>query len=77
MRVMSAGDGYKYLLRTVATGDGDRALDAVDAVLHGGRHPPGRWLGSAVTALGGGSITVGDEVSEEQLQRLIGRAATP
>jgi hypothetical protein len=40
-------------------------------------NPPGRWLGSAVTALGGGSITVGDEVSEEQLQRLIGRAATP
>jgi hypothetical protein len=26
MRVMSAGDGYKYLLRTVATGDGDRVL---------------------------------------------------
>ena len=24
MRVMSAGDGYKYLLRTVAAGDGDR-----------------------------------------------------
>ena len=26
MRVMSAGDGYKYLLRTVAAADGDRAL---------------------------------------------------
>lgn len=26
MRVMSAGDGYKYLLRTVAAGDGDRNL---------------------------------------------------
>lgn len=26
MRVMSAGDGYKYLLRTVAAGDGDRSL---------------------------------------------------
>lgn len=25
MRVMSAGDGYKYLLRTVAAGDGDRS----------------------------------------------------
>ncbi|ALU40310.1 hypothetical protein AS188_11680 [Kocuria flava] len=26
MRVMSAGDGYMYLLRTVAAADGDRAL---------------------------------------------------
>lgn len=26
MRVMSAGDGYKYLLRSVAAGDGDRSL---------------------------------------------------
>ncbi|MGN7705084.1 hypothetical protein [Cellulosimicrobium sp. 22601] len=29
MRVMSAGDGYKYLLRTVAAGDGDRSLSAL------------------------------------------------
>lgn len=26
MRVMSAGDGYKYLLRSVAAADGDRLL---------------------------------------------------
>jgi hypothetical protein len=26
MRVMSAGDGYKYLLRTVAAADGNRSL---------------------------------------------------
>lgn len=26
MRVMSAGDGYRYLLRTVAAADGDRSL---------------------------------------------------
>lgn len=26
MRVMSAGDGYKYLLRSVAAADGDRSL---------------------------------------------------
>ena len=26
MRVMSAGDGYKYLLRTVAAADGNRPL---------------------------------------------------
>ena len=26
MRVMSAGDGFKYLLKSVAAGDGDRDL---------------------------------------------------
>lgn len=26
MRVMSAGDGYQYLLKTVAAGDGNRDL---------------------------------------------------
>lgn len=26
MRVMSAGNGYKYLLRSVAAADGDRSL---------------------------------------------------
>ena len=26
MRVMSAGDGYKYLLRSIAAADGDRSL---------------------------------------------------
>jgi hypothetical protein len=29
MRVMSAGDGYKYLLRTVAAGDGDPDLGSL------------------------------------------------
>jgi hypothetical protein len=28
MRVMSPGGGYKYLLKSVAAGDGDRALSA-------------------------------------------------
>jgi hypothetical protein len=26
MRVMSAGDGFRYLLKSVAAGDGDRSL---------------------------------------------------
>ena len=29
MRVMSADDGYKYLLRTVAAADGDRSLSTL------------------------------------------------
>lgn len=78
MRVMSAGDGYKYLLRTVATGDGDRVLSTpLTRYYTEEGTPPGRWIGSAIPALGGGSITVGDEVSEEQLQRLIGQGRDP
>ncbi|WP_087015928.1 MobF family relaxase [Leucobacter sp. 7(1)] len=78
MRVMSAGDGYKYLLRTVATGDGDRALSTpLTRYYTEEGTPPGRWIGSAVTALGGGTIAIGDEVTEEQLQRLIGQGIDP
>ena len=73
MRVMSAGDGYKYLLRTVATGDGERTLSTpLTRYYAEGGTPPGRWIGSAVTALGGGALAVGDEVTEQQLQLLIG-----
>ena len=55
MRVMHAGDGYKYLLRSVAAGDGNRTLATpltryyVDAGT-----PPGRWMGSGLSAIGGG-----------------------
>lgn len=78
MRVMSAGDGYKYLLRTVASGDGDRALSTpLTRYYTEEGTPPGRWMGSAVTALGRRSIAVGDEVSEEHLQRLIGQGRDP
>lgn len=51
MRVMSAGDGYKYLLRTVAAGDGDRSLSTpLTRYYAEAGTPPGRWLGSGVTA---------------------------
>jgi conjugative relaxase-like TrwC/TraI family protein len=78
MRVMSAGDGYKYLLRTVASGDGDRALSTPLTRYYAEKgSPPGRWLGSAVTALGSGAITVGDQVTETQLQLLVGMGRDP
>ncbi|WP_223629010.1 MobF family relaxase [Microbacterium sp. EST19A] len=78
MRVMSAGDGYKYLLRTVATGDGDRSLSTPLTRYYAEKgSPPGRWLGSAVTALGSSAISVGDQVTETQLQLLIGMGRDP
>lgn len=78
MRVMSAGDGYKYLLRTVAAGDGDRDLSTpLTRYYNADGTPPGRWLGSGLTALGSGQLHDGDEVTEAQLQLLIGMGRDP
>ncbi|MGC0142660.1 MobF family relaxase [Pseudactinotalea sp. Z1732] len=77
MRVMSAGDGYKYLLRTVAAGDGDRSLSTpLTRYYAEAGSPPGRWLGAGVAALGG-VIVEGDQVSESQLQLLVGMGRHP
>lgn len=78
MRVMSAGDGYKYLLRSVVTGDDDRSLSTpLTRYFAEVGNPPGRWLGAGVAQLAGGQIATGDEVSEEQLQLLIGMGRDP
>ena len=78
MRVMSVGDGYKYLLRTVAAGDGDRSLSTpLTRYYAEDGSPPGFWLGSGVGTLGGGQIAQGDQVSESQLQLLVGMGRDP
>jgi conjugative relaxase-like TrwC/TraI family protein len=78
MRVMSAGDGYKYLLRTVAAGDGDRSLSTpLTRYYAAAGAPPGRWLGSGLAGIGGGRLTEGDQVSEAQLQLLVGMGRDP
>ena len=78
MRVMSAGDGYKYLLRTVAAADGDRALSTplTRYYVEAGT-PPGQWLGAGVASFGQGQLAVGDRVSEAQLQLLMGMGRDP
>lgn len=78
MRVMSAGDCYKYLLRSVAAGDGDRSLSTpLTRYYAEAGTPPGRWLGADVAALGGGRVGAGDQVSEAQLQLLVGMGRDP
>lgn len=78
MRVMSAGDGYKYLLRTVAAGDGARPLSTpLTRYYTEVGTPPGQWLGSGLPSLGNGQLQPGDEVSEAQLQLLIGMGRDP
>ncbi|SDR65155.1 MobF family relaxase [Agrococcus carbonis] len=78
MRVMSAGDGYKYLLKTVAAADGNRPLSTpLTRYYMKEDTPPGRWIGAGVAALGKGEIHVGDRVSEHQLQLLMGTGHDP
>ena len=78
MRVMSAGDGYKYLLRTIAAADGDRELSTplTRYYVEAGT-PPGQWLGDGVVSLGRGQLAVGDRVAEAQLQLLMGMGRDP
>ncbi|WP_246853296.1 MobF family relaxase [Naasia sp. SYSU D00948] len=78
MRVMSAGDGYSYLLRSVAAGDGDRSLSTpLTRYYTEAGTPPGRWLGGGLASLGEGRVAVGDRVSEAELQLLVGMGRDP
>ena len=78
MRVMSAGNGYKYLLRTVAAGDGYRDLSTpLTRYYNADGTPPGRWMGGGLSTMGSGQLLDGDEVTEVQLQLLIGMGRDP
>ncbi len=75
MRRMSAGAGYKYLLKTVVAGDGDRSLSTpLTRYCAETGTPPGRWMGSGVKDLG---LHEGAEVTETQLALLIGHGRHP
>ena len=78
MRVMSAGRGYDYLLKSVVRGD--RSMGPATALTRYYTEegtPPGRWLGSGLHALGNGEIRRGDEVTPQQLALLLGTGRDP
>jgi conjugative relaxase-like TrwC/TraI family protein len=81
MRVMSAGRGFEYLLKSVAAGDGDRDLGTpLTRYYTAEGTPPGMWLGSGLSGLGSdevGRIAAGDVVTEVQLSRLLGEGVDP
>lgn len=78
MRVMSAGDGYTYLLRTVAAADGERPLSTpLTRYYAEAGTPPGRWLGGGLPALADRRIDAGSRVSEAQLELLLGMGRDP
>jgi conjugative relaxase-like TrwC/TraI family protein len=78
MRVMSAGRGYDYLLKSVVRGDRDMGgSTALTRYYTEEGTPPGRWLGSALHALGNGEVKHGDEVTSQQLALLLGAGRDP
>lgn len=83
MRVISAGDGYRYLLKSVAAGDAGRSLSTplTRYYVQAGT-PPGWWLGSGLPGLAESgdpdtAIVAGDVVTEEQLRLLLGEGRNP
>ncbi len=78
MRVVYAGKGYRYLLRSVAVGDGDRKMaDPLTRYYSEEGTPPGRWMGTGVSGFGDGQITPGSTVTEAQLVLLLGMGRDP
>src|SRR4051812_43041036 len=71
---LTAGDGYTYLTRQVASADEPRAPSQSLADYYTARgNPPGQWLG-------GGAVTLGMEgtpVSEAQMRALFGEGCHP
>jgi hypothetical protein len=76
---MSGGASYRYLMSSVAAGDGDRgATNPLTSYYAKSGTPPGRWLGSGLASVGGGrGLRAGSQVTEEQLFRLLGMACNP
>ena len=75
---LTAGDGYKYLLKHVASGDVDRRMATpLTAYYAASGYPPGRWMGTGLRGIGNGELTPGAEVTEPQMAELFGRAQDP
>ncbi|MFD7161478.1 MobF family relaxase [Kribbella sp. NPDC059898] len=75
---LTAGDGYRYLLRHIASGDVDRRMStSLTAYYMAVGYPAGRWIGSGLGGLGAGELSPGDEVTEAQMAALFGSANDP
>jgi conjugative relaxase-like TrwC/TraI family protein len=76
---MTLGSGYRYLMESVAAGDGMRhqSMNLADYYVDSGT-PAGAFLGSGLAALDDGrGIETGSEVSEQHLFNLLGMCADP
>ncbi|MFI2294465.1 MobF family relaxase [Isoptericola sp. NPDC019571] len=76
--MISAGQGYAYLLRSVVTGDGhEPQASAFTRYFTEAGTPPGVWMGRGVEHLGDGALQAGMTVTPAQLQALLGHGVDP
>ncbi|MGQ0629920.1 MAG: relaxase domain-containing protein [Sporichthyaceae bacterium] len=76
---MSAGAGYRYLLRHTVCGDACREV-GVDLTTYytASGNPPGRWYGTGLAGLDAGrGLAAGKSVTEEAMGRLFGTGHDP
>lgn len=78
IRAVHAGDGYAYLLNSVASHDdttqpATRLTDYYDAT----GTPPGQWFGSGIAGLGETTVAAGGIVEEDQMAALYGAGLHP
>ena len=72
IHVLHAGDGYLYLIRSVAAHDGHLAAgSSLAAYYTASGQPPGRWAGK-----GARRLDVAGTVTEEQMRSLFGEGST-
>jgi conjugative relaxase-like TrwC/TraI family protein len=79
IRRMSLGSGYKYLMESVARGDGvaDQSSPLTRYYTDSGT-PPGRFMGAGLTGLDNGhGVRAGTQVTEEHLFRMLGMVQDP
>ena len=80
IRRLSIGAGYKYLLKSIAIGDGPEGTDRSDLVRYYSETgtPPGVFLGAGLVGLDNGrGVAVGQSVTAENLQRMLQDCADP
>ena len=79
IRRMSLGAGYRYLMESVAVGDGPRVgPDGLTRYYSESGTPPGIFLGAGLAGLAEGQgVKKGTAVSEEHLFRMLGMCADP
>ena len=80
IRRLSIGAGYKYLLKSIAVGDGPEGTDKSDLVRYYSESgtPPGVFLGGGLVGLNNGlGVPVGQSATADNLQRMLQECADP
>lgn len=77
LRVVHAGSGYQYLLRSVATNDADPQGRRLHDYYAAKGTPQGRWIGSGLAGLASEKVVAGNFVTEDQMSALYGEGLHP